>query len=86
MGLLAKTLSPVTSNAAKKTSLWDEVTDRIEGALLPAQLDEIEEHMRAFPLQYPAAWSEPLADMIERRREELKAEDISEIVRSRFDF
>lgn len=86
MGLLAKTLSPPSSYAAKKTDQWEDLADRIAGALLPAQLDDIEQWLSDFPLQYPAAWAEPLADLIEARRDELKAEDIGLIVRDRFDF
>ena len=42
MGKLLKALSPISSYAAKKGTTWDDVTDRIEGAMFPAMLDEVE--------------------------------------------
>lgn len=91
MGLLAKTLSPVSSYAAKggkarDRNLWAELKDRIDGAILPADLDAFEAWLDGYPLEYPAAYREPLDELIEVRRAELRAEDIGEIVRERFDF
>lgn len=84
MGILARTLSPVSAHGAKKTPLWEDLTDRIAGAMLPVQLDDIEQWLIDRPLDYPLGWGEPLAELIECRREELKAEDVGDIVRSRF--
>lgn len=86
MGILMKALSPPSSMAAKKADVWADLRDRIDGALLPTQLDELEAWLDGFPLEYPAAYREPLNDLIEAKREELRAEDIGEIVRDRFDF
>jgi hypothetical protein len=86
MGILAKTLSPQSSYAAKKTNLWDELTDALEACLLPHQVDEFEEHVAALELSIPTGWREPLEELIEKRREAIAEEDVSAIVRSRFDF
>lgn len=86
MGALLKALSATSSYAAKKTTLWDDLTDRIAGAILPADLDELERWLDQRPLDYPGAWREPLDELIERKREELAAEDIGSILMERFDF
>lgn len=86
MGKLLDALSPVSSYAAKKTDLWADVTDRIAGALLYIDLAEIEAWLDFHELEIPWAWREPLAELIEKRRDEITAEDVNEIVRSRFDF
>ena len=86
MGALAKALSPQSSYAAKKTPLWDEITDRIAGAMYPRQLEEVEWWLEAIELQVPGAWRGPIAELIEKRLVELKDEDIAQIMRDRFDF
>jgi hypothetical protein len=86
MGALAKALAPQSSYAAKKTPLWDEITDRIEGALYPRQLDEVEWWLNCIELQVPTQWREPIAELIEKKRIALKDEDIAQIMRDRFDF
>ena len=55
MGILAKALSPASAYSVKrdKPTLWGDLVDRIDGALLPAQLDEIEADLDARPLDYP---------------------------------
>lgn len=92
MGLLLKALSAPSSYAAKggkdrgSVDLWADLKDRVDGAMLPADLDEFERWLDARPLDYPAAYREPLDELIEAKREELKSEDIGQIVRDRFDF
>jgi hypothetical protein len=86
MGALAKALQSQSSYAAKKTPLWDEICDRIEGAMYPRQLEEVEWWLEAIELQVPRAWVEPIAELIEKRLVELKDEDIAQIMRDRFDF
>jgi hypothetical protein len=86
MGKLLDALSPVSSYAAKKTDLWSDLTDRIAGAIVPADLDEVEGWIEFNELQVPWAWREPLAELIEKRRDELREEDIGEILRDRYDF
>jgi hypothetical protein len=92
MGLLLKSLSPPSSYAAKggkdpgSVDLWADLKDRVNGALLMADLDAFVDWLDARPLDYPAAYREPLDELIEAKREELRAEDIGLIVRDRFDF
>lgn len=86
MGKLADALGPQSSYAAKKTTLWDDVTDRIAGALLARDLDELETWLEFNELDVPWAWRESLAELIEKRREEIDAEDIGGILREKFDF
>jgi hypothetical protein len=85
MGKLRDALSPVSSYAAKKTPLWDDLTDRVAGALLPADLDAITVWVEFHYLEVPGAFRECLDEIIEKRREEMAAEEIGGIV-SRFDF
>lgn len=86
MGKLLDAMKPVSSYAAKKTDLWPDLCDRIAGALLMIDLTEIELWLELHELEVPGAWREPLADLIDKRRDELRAEDIGEIVRARYDF
>lgn len=91
MGMLLKALLPMSSYAAKggatrSGNLWAELKDRVDGALFPAQLDEFEAWLDARPLDYPAAYREPLNDLIEQKRGELAAESVTEILKDKFDF
>ena len=86
MGVLMKALSGTSSYAAKKTDQWADLKDRVDGAILMRDLDEFEAWLDARPLDYPAAYREPLDELIEAKREELRSEDIGQILRDRFDF
>jgi hypothetical protein len=92
MGILAKALSPPSSYAAKggkdpgSVDLWSDLKDRVDGALLMADLDAFVDWLDARPLDYPAAYREPLDELIEAKRDELRSEDIGEILRTRWDF
>lgn len=86
MGKLLDALKPQSSYAAKKTDLWPDLLDRIAGALVPADLDQLETWLDLNELQIPWAWREPLAELIEKRRDELAADDVNEVVRTRYDF
>lgn len=86
MGLLAKTLTPQSSHAAKKNGLWPDLMEQLTECVLPADVDEFERHLAAIALQIPAAWNEPLAELIEKRREEIEADDVATIMRRNFDF
>jgi hypothetical protein len=86
MGKLADALSPVSSYAAKKTTLWEDVSDRIAGALLMIDLAEIELWLELNEHEVPWSWREPLAELIDKRRDELAEEDVGHILRERFDF
>lgn len=86
MGKLLDALSPISSYAAKKTDLWSDITDRIAGAIVPADLDELETWLELNELSVPYAWRESLAELIEKRRDELRDEDVNAIVRDRYDF
>lgn len=86
MGKLRDALAPISSYAAKKTPLWADLMDRIAGAILPADLDEVETWIEFHELEVPYAFRESLAEIIEKRREELAAEEIGGVLRDRFDF
>ncbi|WP_091738902.1 hypothetical protein [Phenylobacterium immobile] len=75
MGALLKALSGTSSYGAKKADLWADLKDRVDGAILPADLDEFERWLDARPLDYPAAYREPLDELIAVRRLELAEED-----------
>lgn len=86
MGKLADALAPVSSYAAKKTSLWPDLVDRINGAMLPSDLDELTAWLEFNELAVPYSWRESLAELVDKRRDELAAEDVGQILRDRFDF
>ena len=86
MGKLLEALSRPSSYRAKKTDIWGDIIDRIEGALLPRDLDDIETWLLAHELDIPGAWEPEIAELLEKRRDELQAEDVGQILRDRFDF
>lgn len=86
MGKLMDALSPVSSYAAKKTDIWDQITTRIAGAWTPHDLEEVEAWLLMQGLHIPSAWEEPIIELLEKRAEELRSEDIGLILRDRFDF
>lgn len=86
MGKLFAAFDRKSSYAAKKTEFYADVVDRIAGAILPADLDDVERFLIAHELEYPGAWDEVFAELIEKRRDELSDEDIGSILRERFDF
>jgi hypothetical protein len=88
MGVLAKALTNPSAYATKKNKpdLWGELVDKIDGAIIPTDLDGLEAWMELRPLDLPEGWYGELRDLIEKRREELADEDISTIIRDRYDF
>lgn len=86
MGILAKTLANVSSYGAKNTGLWNELMDRLTECVLPADVDAVERWIDENPLSIPVAWSEPLAEVIAKRREEIDEDDVASILRRNFDF
>lgn len=87
MGILADALNKRPSaHSAKKTDLYAEIKDRIDGCILPAQLAEVVEYLDAHEHTFPHGWREAFDDMVELQREEIASEDIGAIVRDRFDF
>jgi len=91
MGILAKALGGMSSYAAKGGregggTVWADLRDRVDGAMFLSDLDEFEAWLDARPLDYPAAYREPLDELIEAKREELRSEDVGSIVRGRYDF
>jgi hypothetical protein len=86
MGIIAKTLEAPSAYALKQTDFWPDLVDRVNGACCPAHLDEIEVWAEAHPIAMPAGWYGELAELIEKRREELAEEDIQSILLDRFDF
>jgi len=86
MGALLKALTPPSAYSAKQTDIWDEIQDRIDGALYPAALADVEAWIEANELNIPEKWHEPIEELIEKRYAELKEEDISQILLNRHDF
>lgn len=86
MGLLSDSLKPQSSHAAKKNGLWPALMERLTECVLPADVDEFERHLLSISLQIPAAWNEPLAELVEKRREEIAEDDVASIMRRNFDF
>ena len=86
MGALAKALSAPSAYAVKKTSLFSDVKDRIDGAMFQTDLDAVERWLDANDHTYPPPWREHFDEMIEKQREAIASEDIPSILRDRFDF
>lgn len=86
MGAFTKAFAPPSAYATKKTTLFDDVKDRIDGAIVPQDLDEVERWLDANSHKYPESWREHFDEMIEKQREEIAGEDVSEIMRAKYDF
>lgn len=86
MGILAKTLTSSSAYAARNAGLWPELMDRLEACLYPAAIDVFEEYVTALGLQIPDGWQTHIAEAVERKRQEIEGEDITQIMRDRFDF
>lgn len=86
MGILAKTLAGPTAAAAKRSGVYEDVKDRIDGAIVPQDLDEVARWLDANDHTFPPAWRESFDDMIEIARERLAEDDVSQIMRRNFDF
>ena len=86
MGMLTDTLKPQSAHAAKKNGLWQDLMDRLGECVLPADVDAFERYVVSLGLQIPAAWHEPIADVVEKRREEIAEDDVASIMRRNFDF
>jgi hypothetical protein len=86
MGVLKQALSPPSAYSAKKTAIWEELEDMIDGAMFPAQLALVEAWVKANELNIPEKWHEPIEELIAKRYAELETEDISQILRDRWDF
>lgn len=88
MGMLEKKLSNPSAYSVKKNTpeLWENLVDRINGAIVPADLNELEAWLDFRPLDLPAGWYSEVRELIDRRREELAEEDISKILLDKFDF
>lgn len=86
MGALTDAFKRPSAYGAKKTTLFADVKDRIDGCILPAQLVAVEEWLDAIDHTLPTGWRESFNDMIELQREQIAAEDIGGIMRSKWDF
>jgi hypothetical protein len=91
MGALLKALTAQSSYAAKGGkagggTVWEDLCDRVHGALFEAQLDTFVDWLDARPLDYPAAYREPLDELIEVKRAELRSENITQILKDKYDF
>jgi hypothetical protein len=86
MSLFPDIPKPPSAYAVKKTTLFGDVKDRIDGAMFQDQLDEVETWLDANAHTYPASWREVFNDMIEVQREVIRDEDVGAIMRERFDF
>ncbi len=85
-GSLMDALYGPSSYRAKQTTAWQDIMDRLTDCVTPAMLDEAAEWIASLRGQIPVAWDETIADVIEARRIEIAEEDVSAILRSRFDF
>jgi hypothetical protein len=85
-GALLSALSPASAYSARKTDLWPDLMDRLAGCLIPSHVDAFEQHVVSLGLALPVGWQELIDEQVEKRREEIASEDITAIMRERFDF
>lgn len=83
---LLKALSAPSAYAVKKTSLFADVKDRIDGAIIPQDLDDVERWLDANDHTFPGSWREHFDEMIEIARERLAADEVGGILRDKWDF
>lgn len=86
MGALANALKTQSSYAAKKTNLWDDLMSRLTDCVMPRDVDAFEEYLLSIDLQIPGSWREALAEIIEKRRQEIDEDEVGAILRAKFDF
>lgn len=86
MGMLTKALSATSPHAARNAGLWPELMDRLESCLYPTAIDEFERHVVSLGLSVPDSWHSHLDEAVEKKRQEIAGEDITQIMRDRFDF
>jgi hypothetical protein len=86
MGLIAAALKNQSSYAAKRGGLWEDLMARLTDAVMPEHVDAFEAHLLVIDIQIPGAWREPLEEIIAKRREEIAEDEVSAILRDRFDF
>lgn len=86
MGALANALKTQSSYAAKKTNLWDDLMGRLTDCVMPRDVDAFEEHLLSIDLQIPGSWREALAEIVEKRRQEIDEDEVGAILRDKFDF
>lgn len=85
-GPLLRALSPPSAYAARKTGIWDEIVDRIAGAMTLPQLVDVDTWLLGQELNIPTPWNDEIIELMDKRREEIASEDIGQIIRDRFDF
>lgn len=86
MGLIANALKQQSSYAAKKNGLWEDLMAQLTDCVMPEHVDAFEAHLLEIDLQIPGAYREPLEEIIAKRREEIAEDEVSAILRDRFDF
>jgi hypothetical protein len=86
MGLINKALSAPSAYAAKKTPIWSDIMDMIDGCMFIDKLDEVREQIELMSDQFPPHWMEQVENQLILRREEILAEDIRGIMLDRYDF
>jgi hypothetical protein len=86
MGKLLDALSPPSAYRARQTDIWDQITDRVAGALTEADLRDVEGWLLGQALNIPTQWEEHIIDLLEAKRDELAADSVGAILRDRFDF
>lgn len=88
MGALLKALSRPSSYSDKRNGspTWTNLVDRMDGAMVLSDLDDIEAWVEANRMSIPAAYDEHIAEELEKARERIASEDVGSILREKFDF
>ena len=86
MGRLLDALTRPTAYRAKQTDIWDQIMGRIDAAMTYRDLEDVEGWLLGQTLNIPSPWEEHIVEALEKRREEIKAEDIGLVLRDRYDF
>ena len=86
MGKLLDALTPPSPYRAKQTGIWEEIVDRVQGALTRQMLADVDTWILQHELQIPRSWADDILELMDKRLDEIEAEDIGQILRDRFDF
>lgn len=86
MGLINKALTPVSSHAAKQTTLWDELMGDLAACMTEDDICHFEAKLARLELSIPASWRGSLVDQVTLRHEEIGTENIGAIMRAKYDF
>lgn len=85
-GMLASALFGPSSHAAKKTDQWQECCDRLTDCVFEDDVDQFDDWLINFGHTLPESWLESLREISDKRREEIRGENVTDILKTKYDF